>query len=261
MSTNIHKFSDVSPKAQIGNNVTIGPFSLVEEDVVIGDNTVIGSNTYIANGARIGENVKVFHGAVVGVVPQDLKFGGEFSTLEVGNNTVVREFATLNRGTHETGTTKIGSDCLIMAYAHVAHDCVVEDKVILVNAVQLGGHVTIGYHATVGGSTVVHQFTHVGAHSMIGGGFRAVKDVPPFCLAGREPLACEGLNIIGLRRRGFSRETIEILDKAYTILYRRGLNFSDAVNAIEVELPQLPEIQTLVSFVRNAKRGIIRGTK
>lgn len=253
--------SDVSPKAKIGENVTIGPFTLVEDDVVIGDNVTIGSNVLIANGARIGNNVKVFHGAVVGVVPQDLKFGGEVTTLEVGNNTVIREFATLNRGTHETGTTKIGSDCLIMAYAHVAHDCVVSDKVILVNAVQLGGHVSVGYHATVGGSTVVHQFTHIGDHAMIGGGFRAVKDVPPFCLAGREPLACEGLNLIGLRRRGFARETIDLLDKAYVILYRRGLNVSDALTAIEAELPNIPEIQTLVTFIRNAKRGIIRGTK
>lgn len=261
MTTSIHKFAEVSPKAELGNNVSVGAFTVIEENVIIGDNVVIGSNAYIASGARIAEGVKIHHGAAVSTTPQDLKFKGEPSTFEVGKNTVIREFTMLNRGTAESGTTKVGENCLIMAFAHIAHDCVVGNNAILVNVVQLGGHVHVGNHAIIGGSTVVHQFTHIGDHAMIGGGFRAVKDVPPFCLAGREPLVCEGLNLVGLRRRGFTRESIEALDKAYMILYRRGLNVSDAVSVIETEVPQLPEVKTLIEFIRNAKRGIIRGSK
>ncbi len=261
MTSNIHKFAEISPKAELGNNVTVGPFAVIEENVIIGDNVIIGSNAYVASGARISEGVKIHHGAAVSTTPQDLKFKGEITTFEVGKNTVIREFTMLNRGTVESGTTKVGENCLIMAYAHIAHDCVVGNNAILVNVVQLGGHVHVGDHAIIGGSTVVHQFTHVGDHAMIGGGFRAVKDVPPYCLAGREPLVCEGLNLVGLRRRGFSRDSIEALDKAYMILYRRGLNVSDAVSAIEQEVADTAEVRNLITFIKNAKRGIIRGSK
>lgn len=261
MTSNIHKFAEISPKAELGNNVTVGPFAVIEENTIIGDNVIIGSNAYVASGARISEGVKIHHGAAVSTTPQDLKFKGEITTFEVGKNTVIREFTMLNRGTVESGTTKVGENCLIMAYAHIAHDCVVGNNAILVNVVQLGGHVHVGDHAIIGGSTVVHQFTHVGDHAMIGGGFRAVKDVPPYCLAGREPLVCEGLNLVGLRRRGFSRDSIEALDKAYMILYRRGLNVSDAVSAIEQEVADSAEVRNLIAFIKNAKRGIIRGSK
>ncbi|MCK6603046.1 MAG: acyl-ACP--UDP-N-acetylglucosamine O-acyltransferase [Bacteroidetes bacterium] len=261
MSARIHKFAEVSPKAELGNNVEVGPFTVIEEDVVIGDDTVIGSSALVADGARIGKGVKIHHGAVVSTAPQDLKYKGEKTTLIVGDNTVVREFCSLNRGTTHSNQTVIGSDCLLMAYVHVAHDTVVGNKVILANGVQVAGHVEIHDQAIIGGMTPIHQFTKVGAHVMVGGGFRITKDVPPYVLAGREPLTAEGLNLIGLRRRGFSRESIEALDKAFMILYRRGLNVSDALKAIEAEVTQLPEVAYFVEFIRKCDRGIIRGPK
>lgn len=261
MSALIHKFSEISPKAQLGKNVSVGPFSVIEDDVIIGDDVVIGSSALIGNGARIGNGVKIHHGAVVSTAPQDLKYAGEETTLVVGDRTVIREFCSLNRGTTHSNTTIIGSDCLLMAYVHVAHDCNIGNKVILANGVQVAGHVNVHEQAIIGGMTPIHQFGKVGAHAMIGGGFRITKDVPPYTLAGREPLIAEGLNLIGLRRRGFSRETIEALDKSFTILYRRGLNVSDALKAIEAEIPQLPEVAYFVDFIRKSDRGIIRGPK
>lgn len=261
MSTLIHPTALISPKAELGHNVQVGPFSVIEDNVVIGNDSVIGSSTLIAWGARLGKEVKVHHGAVVSTHPQDLKFKGEPSEFHVGDRTIVREFCTLNRGTSETGLTSVGSDCLLMAYAHVAHDTKVGNKVIIANAVQIAGHVLIEDHVIIGGSTVVHQFCNVGAHAMIGGGFRIIKDVPPFALAAREPLIVEGMNLVGLRRRGFSRDIITALDKAYLILYRRGLNVSDALAVIEQEVEPIDEVKHLVAFIRSSKRGIIRGVK
>lgn len=261
MANQLHPTAIISSKAVIGDGTSIGPFAVIEDDVVIGKDCVIGSSTLIGNGARIGEQVKVHHGAVVSTAPQDLKYKGEPTILSVGDRTVIREFCSLNRGTVHSNQTVIGSDCLLMAYVHVAHDSVVGNKVILANGVQVAGHVEIHEHAIIGGMTPVHQFTKIGAHAMIGGGFRATKDIPPYVLAGREPMIAEGLNLIGLRRRGFSRETIEALDTCFMILYRRGLNVSDALKAIEAEVPSTPEVSYFVQFIRSCDRGIVRGPK
>ena len=210
MPTSIDQRAIVSPKAQLGNNVSVGPFTIIEDDVVIGDGCRIASNALIANGARIGRNCTIHHGAVISNAPQDLKYAGEITLAEIGDNTIIREFVTVHRGTAETGKTVVGSDCLLMANAHVAHDCRVGNKCILSNVVALGGHVTLGDWVIIGGLTPVHQFVAYGSHAMIGGGFRAVQDVPPYVLGGREPLRYEGVNKIGLRRRGFTQEQIEI---------------------------------------------------
>ncbi len=249
----------VSDKASIGKNFSIGRFSTVEDDVVIGDNVDIGTCALIANGARIGNNIRIFHGASIGTQPQDLKFEGELTTVEVGDGTVVREFVTLNRATNHSKRTVIGKNCFIMAYAHVAHDCRIGDNVILANAVQMGGHVEIGDSVIVGGLVAIHQFVKIGMHAMIGGGFRVVKDVPPFILAGSLPLRFEGINLVGLRRRGFSNEQIRAISNTYDILYKSGLNVSDAVSKIDEEMNEIPEARIITDFVRSSTRGIIRG--
>lgn len=258
MATTIDPRSVVAPKAQIGDGVTIGPFTLIEDDVVIGDGCKVGASAYIANGARIGRNCIIHHGAVISNVPQDLKYRGEETTLELGDNTVVREFVTLHKGTAETGKTVIGSDCLLMANVHVAHDCRVGNHCIFANLVALAGHVTVGEWVIIGGGTPVHQFTHVGPHAMIGGAFRVTKDIPPYVLAGREPMRFEGVNVIGLRRRGFTSEQITTIQSAYRILYTSGMMYGDAVKKIEDELPSSEEINTIVRFLKNSSRGIIR---
>lgn len=258
MAITIDPRAVVSPKAHIGDDVAIGPFTVVEDDVVIGDGCKIGSSALIANGARIGKNCAIHHGAVVSNAPQDLKYAGEETLLEVGDNTVIREYATLHRGTVETGKTVIGSDCLLMAYVHVAHDCRVGDRCIFANVVTLAGHVTVGEWVTIGGLTAIHQFVHVGSHSMVGGGFRVTKDLPPYVLAGREPMRYEGVNIIGLRRRGFTGDKLATIENAYRVLYSSGLIFSDAIKKIESDFPQSEEITTILSFLKNSSRGIIR---
>jgi UDP-N-acetylglucosamine acyltransferase len=251
----------VSPKSELGENVSIGPFAIVEDDVIIGDGTSIGSNALIANGARIGRGCRIFPFAIVSIESQDLKYKGEKTTFEIGDNTTVREFAALHRGTTSHWKSTVGSNCLIMAYAHVAHDCTVGSNVILANVVQLAGHVEIGDYAIIGGGTVVHQFEHIGQHAMIGGGFRIVKDVPPYILAGNEPLCFEGLNIVGLKRRGFSQEAIASLEQAYHLIYQSNLNVSQAVARIREEVPQTSEVQAVLDFIANSKRGIIRGPR
>lgn len=258
MATSIDPRAVVSPKAQLGENVTVGPFAVIEDDVVIGDGCRISSSVLIANGARIGRNCAIHHGAVVSNVPQDLKYAGEDTTLEIGENTVVREFVTLHKGTVETGKTVIGSDCLLMANVHVAHDCRVGDRCIFANVVALAGHVTVEDWVTIGGATPVHQFVHIGAHAMIGGGFRVTKDVPPFVLAGREPLRYEGVNVIGLRRRGFTREQIESIENVYRLLYSSGMMYSEATGKIESDFPPSKEVSAIISFLKSSSRGIIR---
>lgn len=249
--------SAVSPKAQLGDGVIVGPFAVIEDDVVIGDGTTVGANTVVYSGARIGKECKIFNGASIAGSPQDLKFKGETTYLEVGDRTVIREFVTLNRATAESGVTRIGSDCLFMAYTHVAHDCQLGNHVILANCVALGGHVSVGDYAIIGGLTPIHQFVRIGEHAMIGGGFRATKDVPPFILAGQEPLVFERVNILGLRRRGFSNKTIDLLDHAFRLLYKSNLNTSQAVERIRSEVDLIPEVQSLLDFIANSKRGII----
>jgi UDP-N-acetylglucosamine acyltransferase len=257
MSTTIDSHALVSPKAQIGDNVTVGPFTVIEDDVIIGSGTTIGSHALMANGTRIGEECRIHHGSVLGTVPQDLKFRGEMTVLEVGDHTTIREYVTMNRGTTDRWKTTVGNHCFIMAYAHVAHDCAIGNHVILANTVNMGGHVVIEDHAVVGGIVAIHQFSHIGRHAMIGGGFRVTKDVPPYVLAGSEPLAFNGLNIIGLKRRNFSKETIDNLEQAYDLIYNSKLNVSQALAKIKEELPMAEEVMNVVEFIEKSKRGII----
>jgi UDP-N-acetylglucosamine acyltransferase len=257
MSIVIDPRAIVSPKAQIGENVTVGPFTIIEDDVVIGAGTTIGSNVLLANGARIGRECRLFHGAVVGTIPQDLKFSGETTTAEIGDHVTIREYATVNRGTKDHWKTLVGNHCYFMAYTHVAHDCTVGNHVILANAVNMGGHCHIDDHAVIGGIVAVHQFSHVGKHSMIGGGFRVTKDVPPYVLAGSEPLAFTGLNVVGLKRRNFTKQAIDNLELTYRLIYQSGLNVSQAVERIRAEVTMADEIRHVIEFIEKSKRGII----
>ncbi len=255
----LHPTAIVDRSAQLGENVRVGPYAVIEGNTVIGDGTVIGPQAYIAAGTRIGRNCRVFKGAVLGTVPQDLKYKGEDTLLEIGENTTIREFATLNRGTVESGTTRIGAHCLLMAYVHVAHDCEIGDNVILANAVNLAGHVKIEEWASVGGMTPVHQFVRIGCHAFVGGGYRVPKDIPPYILASGEPLQYSGLNSVGLRRRNFSSETLLLLKRVYKLIFRSGKNVSQALQTIEQEFQPTPEIQHIIEFIRASQRGIIRG--
>ena len=248
----------IHPDAKIGANVTIEPFAVVHENTVLGDDCYIYSHAVIHSGARLGKGVRIFNGAVVSGIPQDLKFSGEDSTAELGDYTTVRECATINRGTKAYGKTVVGKHCLIMAYAHVAHDCILGDHVILVNSVALAGHVEIGEFAILGGLSAVHQFVHIGAHAMIGGDALVRKDVPPFIKVAKEPLSFEGVNAIGLERRGFTPDQIDRIHHAYRLLYQSGLNTTQAVDRIAEEA-QGPEIEAILSFVQAAERGIVKG--
>ncbi|MBN2613779.1 MAG: acyl-ACP--UDP-N-acetylglucosamine O-acyltransferase [Bacteroidales bacterium] len=251
--------SYVHPDAIIADNVVIEPFVSIAKDVEIGEGTWIGPNVTIMEGARIGKNCRVFPGAVISAIPQDLKFKGEKTTAEIGDNTTVRECVTVNRGTSAKGKTIIGSNCLLMAYVHVAHDCVIGDNVILNNSVGLAGEVEVDDWAIVGGMTGVHQFVHIGKHVMISGVSKVMKDVPPYIKAGRDPLSYAGINSIGLRRRNYSIEKINEIQELYRIIYQRGMNNSDAIDYIEANLPATDERDDVIMFVRNSKRGIIRG--
>jgi len=249
----------VHPESVIADNVVIEPFVTIDKDVQIGEGTHIGSNVTILPGTRIGKNCTIFPGSVIGAVPQDLKFRGEYSTVEIGNSTTIREFVTVNRGTSAKGKTVVGNNCLLMAYVHVAHDCVVGNNVILVNNTQLAGEVVVDDYAILAGMVAVHQFVHVGSHVMIAGGSLVRKDVPPFIKAGREPLAYVGINSIGLRRRNFTNEKIREVQDIYRYIYQKGLNTSQAVEIIEAEMPASPERDEILLFIKDSKRGIIRG--
>lgn len=258
MSVSIDPLARVNPKAELGEGVTVGPFSIIEEDVIIGPGTRVASHVLIARGARIGASCQIHHGAVLSTIPQDMKFAGEETTLEIGDRTIVREYATLNRGTKDRWKTIIGHDCLIMAYVHVAHDCIIGNHVILANAVNMAGHVIIEDYANIGGLVPIHQFVRVGTHAFVGGGYRIAKDVPPYVLASGEPLKYAGLNVVGLKRRGFSSETLAILKKAYKFIYRSNLNVSQALEKIKSELEITRELQNIIKFIENSQRGIIR---
>ena len=249
----------VHPAAKIASNVVIDPFVTIDQNVEIGEGTRIGSNVTIMEGARIGKNCVIFPGAVIGAIPQDLKFRGEETLAIVGDNTTIRECVTINRGTAAKGKTVVGNNCLIIAYCHVAHDCVVGDKVIMSNATQLAGEVVVDNFAVIGGGTLVHQFCHIGPHVMVQGGALVNKDIPPYVKAARDPIAYAGVNSIGLRRRNFTNEQIRDIQEIYRYLYLSGLNVSEAVERIEAELPATKERDEIILFVRNAKRGIIRG--
>ncbi|MEW6510781.1 MAG: acyl-ACP--UDP-N-acetylglucosamine O-acyltransferase [Bacteroidota bacterium] len=263
MSVTIDPRAAVSPGAHLGTNVSVGPFTIVEDGAVIGDGTTVGGNALIASGARIGRDCRIHHGAVIGHAPQDLKYAGEPTTCEIGDRTTVREFVTFHRGTGEGGRTIIGSDCFLMGYTHIAHDCILGDHVIMANAAMIAGHCEVGDWAIIGGITPVHQFVRIGQHAMIGGGLRVPKDVPPYILAGNEPLVFEGLNSVGLRRRGFSSQTLDALDRAYTLIYRSKLNVTQALNKIREDeaLMALVEVRNVVDFIAGSKRGILHGPR
>lgn len=254
--------SSISKKAKIGSEVTVGPFSTIYGDVEIGDFTWIGPNVTIMDGARIGKHCKIFPGTVISAEPQDLKYQGEPSTVTIGDHTTIRECVTINRGTVlDRSDTRVGNHCMLMAYTHIAHDCVIGNRVILANAVQMAGHVHIGDYAFVGGTTAIHQFVQIGAHSMISGGCLVRKDVPPYVTAAREPLAYAGINSIGLRRRGFSDEKIRELQDIYRWFYVSGLNTTEALSKIRLELPPSPERDEILRFIERSNRGLMRGSK
>ncbi len=255
----IHPLASVDPNAKIAENVSIGPFTTIHGDVEIGEGTWISSNVTIFNGTRIGKNCKIYPGAVIASTPQDLKFEGETTYVKIGDNTDVRECVTISRGTKDRFETMIGSNCLLMAYVHIAHDCIVGNNCILANAVQLAGHVIIDDFAIVGGVSAVHQFVKIGAHSMVSGGSLVRKDVPPYIKAGREPLTYSGINSIGLRRRGFSNEKINEIQEIYRFMFLKGLNNSKALEAVETELPASRERDLIITFFRESDRGIMKG--
>jgi UDP-N-acetylglucosamine acyltransferase len=250
----------IHPDARIGSNVTVEPFAYIAKDVVIGDGTWIGPNATILDGARIGCNCKVFPSAVVSAIPQDLKFRGEITTAEIGDNTVLRESVTVNRGTASRGFTRVGKNCLLMAYVHVAHDCIVGNNVILGNVVQLAGEVEIDEFAILSGGCLVHQFERIGAHVMIQGGSKVNKDVPPYALVGREPLSFVGLNIVGLRRRQFDSKKVNEIQEIYRIIYNKGLNISQALIEIENSMPQTAERDQILDFIKLSNRGVVRSS-
>ncbi|GAB1398031.1 acyl-ACP--UDP-N-acetylglucosamine O-acyltransferase [Saprospiraceae bacterium] len=257
----INNLSIIDPKAQIGKNVTISPYAIISGDVVIGDNCWIGPFVSVQDGVRMGKNCKIFQGAIVGSIPQDLKFEGEESVLEIGDNTIIREYCTLNRGTKAGYRTAIGSNCLLMAYVHVAHDCVVGNNVILVNNVTLAGHITIGDYAVLGGLTAVHQFVRIGAHAMIGGGSLVSKDVPPYIKASRNPLSYAGINSVGLGRRGFTPEQQQIITDIYRIIFVKGGVISESLKQIETEFNDSAERNNIIEFINHSERGLLKGLR
>ncbi len=249
----------VHPDAKVADNVVIEPFVSIDRDVVIGEGTRIGSSVTILSGTRIGKNCNIFPGAVIGAAPQDLKYKGEYTTVEIGDNNTIREYVTINKGTASKGKTVVGNNNLLMAYVHIAHDCYVGNYVILGNNTQLAGEVIIDDWAIISGMTGIHQFCRIGSHVMIAGGSLVRKDVPPFIKAGREPLSYVGINSIGLRRRNFSNEKIREVQDIYRYIYQKGLNTAQAVEIIEAEMPASQERDEVLLFVKDSKRGIIRG--
>ena len=249
----------IHPQAKIGQRVTIEPFVTIGANVEIGDDTWIGANATIMEGVKIGKNCKIFPGAVVGAIPQDLKFDGEYSIIEIGDNVTIREYCTLNRGTKANDKTVIEDNCLLMAYVHVAHDCILREGAVLANNVNLAGHIEIGKYSTLGGLTAVHQFVKIGEYAMLGGGSLVRKDVPPFIKAAREPLAYAGVNSVGLRRKGFSNEQIHAIQDVYRYLFVKGFNTTQAIKKIKKNLPKSAERKAILQFIDNSKRGVIRG--
>ena len=254
----IHPTALVDPEAELGAGVSVGPFSIIAAGAVIGKNCDIGSHVSIEGCVRMGSGNKIFQGAVIGSPPQDLKFQGEHSELIIGNDNLIREYATLNPGTGEGEPTRVGSGCLLMAYTHIAHNCTIGDQVILANSVNLAGHIVVEDFAILGGVTPVHQFVRIGTHAFIGGGSRVPQDVPPFMRGAGNPLVMSGINLVGLQRRGFTEECLKDLRRAYRILYREGLNTSQALERIESELRPSAELTRLVEFVRGSERGITK---
>ena len=249
----------VHPGAKIAKNVVIEPFTTIHNNVTIGDGSWIGSNVTIMEGARIGKNCNIYPGSVISAIPQDLKYKGEETTVHIGNNTTIRECATINKGTEDRMKTIIGNNCLIMAYSHIAHDCFVGDGCIFSNNSTLAGHVTVGDNVVLAGMVAVHQFVSVGRHAFVTGGSLVRKDVPPFVKAAREPLSYVGINSVGLRRRGFEAEKIREIQNIYRILYQKNYNNSQAVEILEAEMEATPERDEILQFIRDSQRGIMKG--
>jgi UDP-N-acetylglucosamine acyltransferase len=254
----VHQTAVVHPKAELADGVRVGPYSVIEDNVTIGSGTIVDDHVLIGRGARIGERNRIHHCAVVSGRPQDLKYADEPTTLEMGDDNVVREFVTLHRGTEHREKTRIGSGCLFMAYSHVAHDCIIGDGVIMANSVNLAGHVIVEEHVTLGGLVPVHQFVRVGAYSFIGGGLRIPMDVAPFALVNGYPLKVVGVNRVGLSRRGFPDETLKALEKAFRFLFRGKYNTTQAVERIREDCPDLPEVRRLIDFVERSERGLLK---
>ena len=249
----------IHPEAKLDPSVQVGPFVYIDKDVEIGAGTIIDANATILEGTRIGKNCHIFPSAVVGAIPQDLKFKGEKTYVFIGDNTTIRECATVHRGNASKGKTVVGNNCLIMAYSHVAHDCILHDHIIMSNATQLAGEVEVDDWAILGGGTLVHQFSHIGAHVMIQGGTRVNKDIPPFIIAARDPVSYCGINSVGLGRRGFTKEQLSSIQETYRLLYMSGLNVSQALEQIVATLPQTPERDLIVDFIKASPRGVVRG--
>lgn len=249
----------IDKNAKIGQGVVIDPFVTIGGDVTIGDNCWIGPNVVLMDGTRIGSNCRIFPGAIIGAIPQDLKFHGEYSTVEIGDFVTVREYCTINRGTIANHRTIIGSYSLLMAYVHIAHDCVIGKRCVLANNVTLAGHVEVADWAILGGMVAVHQFVKIGTHTMIGGGSLVRKDVPPYVKAAREPLSFVGVNSVGLRRRQFNQDQINLVQDVYRLLFVKKPNISQAVDMIETSIPATPERDEILDFIKNSDRGLMRG--
>src|SRR5664279_2813488 len=254
----ISNLAFVHPKAQLADDVIVEPFAYISDNVIIGEGTWIGPNSTILDGARIGKKCKIFPSAVISGIPQDLKFRGEESTAEIGDNTTIRECATVNRGTAAVGKTIIGNNCLLMAYSHIGHDCLLKNNVIIGNSTALAGEVNVDDWAILSAGTMVHQFAHIGAHVMIGGGGKVRIDVPPFIKADRDPLSFLGLNSVGLTRRGFGKERIDEIHEIYRAIYQRGMNTSQALDYIEKEFKPSDDRDYILEFIKKSERGIIR---
>lgn len=256
---NISPLASVHPKSSLHDRVIIEPFAHIHEDVVIGEGTKIHSNAVLYPGTRIGKNCEVFPGAVIGVIPQDLKFGGEYTLVEIGDHTVIRECVTIHRGTNDKLSTKIGSHCLLMTYVHVAHDCTIGNHVILASYTGLSGHVQIDDYAILEGKVAAQQFTHIGKHTFIGGASLIRKNIPPYVKAAREPLTFAGVNSVGLRRRGYSDDTIREIEDLYRILYIQNSNISKGIEAIKSQIPDSETRTEILNFISSSDKGVIRG--
>jgi len=256
VSPGIHSTAIVDADVEIPESASVGPYSVVGPGVVIGERVTIDSHVLIERDTTVGDDCRICKGAVLGTDPQDLKYAGEPTTLRVGSRTTIREFATLNRGTVDAGTTVVGDDCLIMAYSHVSHDSRIGNHVILANSVNMGGHVLIEDWAIVGGVTPIHQFVRIGCHSFVGGGSRVPQDVAPYVMVAGSPCAAYGLNIVGLRRRGFKRETISQIKEAYRLIFQSEMNVSKALERLEERDDLAPEVEHMIAFIRSSERGI-----
>ncbi len=256
----IHPSATISPNAVLGDNVEVGPYAYIDDNVTIGNDCKIHPHAIIYSYVRMGDGCEVFPGAVVGAIPQDLKYDGEVSYVEIGNNVTIRECATINRGTKASGKgiTYIGNDTLIMSYVHVAHDCHVGNHCILTSFVGIAGETDVDDWAIIGGGTVAHQFSHIGAHAMVGGGYRINKDIPPYTLCGREPICYIGVNIVGLRRRGYDSDVIRNIKDIYDTIYYQGNNITDGCARVEAGFPPSEEKDIILDFIRNSRRGVVR---